>query len=383
MTKALIIGGGVAGMATAMALRHAGLDAAVYEAHPTGADGKGAFLTIMANGLDALRAIDADHLVLDHSFPSGEVRMRNHRDRSLGVLTIPVRDQSPRTIRRADLHRVLSDEAERRGVEITHGKRLSTVDDDTTAVFTDGTSVTGDLVIGADGVWSTTRTQIDADAPAPAYTGWHIVFGAVRHVPIADSGGAYYMYFGHRANCGHVTSPDGETWWFANVPSAEGEFADHTPADLRHHLVSLFAHDRTPTVDAIAATDNAQITATACYELPTVPTWHVDRLTLVGDALHVASPATTQGASMAIEDGVTLAKCLRDLPNIPAAFRAYEQLRRTRVERVVASGRRKTGPALPGPLLRLLRDRAVAKRVRRPDVDWLHLHHIDWSAGIA
>lgn len=82
---------------------------------------------------------------------------------------------------------------------------------------------------------------------------------------------------------------------------------------------------------------------------------------------------------MAIEDAVVLAKCLRDLPDITAAFHAYEQLRRARVERVVASGMRNLGPRLPGPLRRLLRDRAVARRARRPEVDWLHLHHIDWS----
>lgn len=116
MTKALVIGSGIAGMATAIALRHAGIDAAIYEARPASADGKGAFLTIMANGLDALRAVEADHLVLDHSFVSRQVRMRNGHDRGLGVLSIPAPapERGPRTMRRADLYRVLSDEARRR-----------------------------------------------------------------------------------------------------------------------------------------------------------------------------------------------------------------------------------------------------------------------------
>jgi 2-polyprenyl-6-methoxyphenol hydroxylase-like FAD-dependent oxidoreductase len=86
---------------------------------------------------------------------------------------------------------------------------------------------------------------------------------------------------------------------------------------------------------------------------------------------------------MAIEDAVTLARCLRDMSDIPSAFLAYEELRRARVERVVASGIRNLGPRLPTALKRLLRDLAVARRARRPDVDWLHLHHIDWSADTA
>jgi 2-polyprenyl-6-methoxyphenol hydroxylase-like FAD-dependent oxidoreductase len=270
---------------------------------------------------------------------------------------------------------------------IEHGKQLVRAEQDgtggVTAFFADGTQASGDLLVGADGVHSATRVLIDPRAPQPAYTGWNIVFGAVRQVLAASSRDSYYMYFGRRASCGHTISPDGETWWFANVPCAERELAGASPAQLRQRLADLFAGDHIPTVQEIRATDDAHITATACYQLPSLPTWSRAGMTLAGDAVHVASPVTTQGASMAIEDAVTLAKCLRDLPDMPAAFRAYEQLRRERVERVVAAGIRNIGPRLPGPLKRLLRDLAVARRARRPDVEWLHLHHIDWSADTA
>ncbi|GAA3440484.1 FAD-dependent monooxygenase [Kutzneria kofuensis] len=384
MSRVLVVGGGISGLTTAIALRHAGMNAAVYEAHPTGADGRGAFLTIMANGLDALRAIDAEHLVLDRSFASKEVRMLNGHDRRLGVLTIPSPDpeHGPRTMRRADLYRVLVEEARRRGVEIVHGKRLVGVrhHGSVTAFFGDGTRTGGDLLIGADGVHSTTRTLIDPNAPQPAYTGWNIAMGAARDVLPASHRDCYYMYFGRRATCGHITAPDGETWWFANVPCGEQELAGVSPAVLRQRLGDLFAGDRIGTVQAIRATADEQLTATACYQLPSLPTWSRAGMTLVGDALHVASPSTTQGASMAIEDAVTLAKCLRDDPDTTAALLAYERLRRERVERVVRTGFRKLGPRVPGPLRRLLRDRAVARRARNPDVDWLHLHHIDWDS---
>ncbi|MFI9383213.1 FAD-dependent monooxygenase [Kutzneria sp. NPDC052558] len=387
MSRILVIGGGVAGLTTAIALRHAGLHASVYEAHPDTADGRGAFLTIMANGRDALRAVDAEHVVLEQSFASRQVRMRNNRDHGLGVLTIPTPDpdRGPRTMRRADLYRALADEALRRGVEIEHGKRLAGVrhHGGVTAFFTDDSRVGGDLLIGADGVRSTTRSLIDPNAPQPTYTGWNIVMGGVRDEQPAEDRDSYFMYFGRRATCGHITTPDGETWWFANVPCGERDLAGATPAQLRQRLGELFAGDRIDTVRAIRATADDRITATACYQLPTVPTWSRAGMTLVGDALHVASPSTTQGASMAIEDGVTLAMCLRDIPDTTAALHAYERLRRERVERVVRTGFRRLGPRLPGPLRRLLRDRAVTRRVHHPEADWLHLHHIDWGTDVS
>ena len=386
MSRILVIGGGVAGLTTAIALRRAGREAAVYEAHPAGADGRGAFLTIMANGRDALRAIDAEHLVLERSFVSGEVHMRNNRDHQLGVLTIPAPDQEhgPRTMRRADLYRALADEARRRGVEIVHGKRLVGVrhHGSVTAFFADDTRTGGDVLIGADGVYSTTRTLIDPNAPAPGYTGWNIAMGSVRDVLPTSRRDCYYMYFGRRATCGHITSPDGETWWFANLPCGERELAGASPEALRRRLDTLFAGDRIDTVRAIRATADHQLTATACYQLPTLPVWSRAGMTLVGDALHAASPSTTQGASMAIEDAVTLAQCLRDIPDTTAALHSYERLRRDRVERVVRTGMRTLGPRVPGPLQRLLRDRAVTRRTRHPDADWLHLHHIDWESAV-
>lgn len=387
MSRVLVIGGGVAGMATAIALRHAGLNATVYEAHPTGADGKGAFLTIMANGLDALRAVDAEHLVLDRSFASRDVKMRNGRDRALGVLTIPTPDPEkviPRTLRRADLYRALTDEAQRRGVEVVYGKRLVAArqEGSVTAFFDDDTRTGGDLLVGADGVHSTTRTLIDPNAPRPDYTGWNIVMGAVRDVLPSSSRDSYYMYFGTKASCGHTTAPDGETWWFANVPCGEKDLVGATPAELRSRLGELFARDRIDTVEAIRATADDQFMATACFQLPTVPTWSRAGMTLVGDALHVASPVTTQGASMAIEDAVTLAHCLRDIPDTTAALRTYERLRRERVERVVNTGARMLGPKNPGPLLRMIRDWAISRQARKPDLDWLHLHHIDWDSEL-
>jgi FAD-dependent urate hydroxylase len=87
-----------------------------------------------------------------------------------------------------------------------------------------------------------------------------------------------------------------------------------------------------------------------------VPTWHRGPMIILGDAAHAPAPTSGQGASMAIEDGVTLARALRDGPSIAAAFASYEHARRERVERIVAWGARGSSSKTPGPFGRVIRD---------------------------
>jgi 2-polyprenyl-6-methoxyphenol hydroxylase-like FAD-dependent oxidoreductase len=112
-------------------------------------------------------------------------------------------------------------------------------------------------------------------------------------------------------------------------------------------------------------------------------------MVLVGDAVHAASPASGQGASMAFEDAVTLALCLRDRPSPAEAFAAYERLRRRRVEAVVARGKRAGDAKAPGPVGRWIRDRLVMplvaasmNRAGSTRDAWLTGHHIDWDSPV-
>ena len=82
---ALVIGGGIAGPATAMALQKAGIDPVVYEAHPTGADGIGVFLTLGSNGVDALRVLGADKPAVAAGFPTPGITLRSGTGKHLGV----------------------------------------------------------------------------------------------------------------------------------------------------------------------------------------------------------------------------------------------------------------------------------------------------------
>ncbi|WP_276319862.1 FAD-dependent monooxygenase [Egibacter rhizosphaerae] len=113
-----------------------------------------------------------------------------------------------------------------------------------------------------------------------------------------------------------------------------------------------------------------------------------ERMIIIGDAAHAVSPSAGQGASMAIEDAVVLAQCLRDVPAIPRAFERYEQLRRDRVESVVAQGRRNGQGKTAGAFGRVTRDlfmplamRAMFRGGRDP-FRWQWDHHIDWDAPV-
>jgi FAD-dependent urate hydroxylase len=394
--KALIVGGGVAGPVAAMALRQAGIDSVVYEAYAGGADDAGSFLTFASNGLDALRTIDAHHLVLSEGFPTPRMTIQNGTGKHLGDVplggTLPDGTVS-QTLKRADLYRALRDEAVRRGARVKYGKRLvdaETTPGGVTARFEDGTEAVGDLLIGADGIHSRTRRIIDPSAPRARYVPVLNIGGYACDVAVQAEPGTFRMVFGKRAFFGYAVHPSGEIWWFANPPRADeptgAELATIGTEQWREMLIDLFAGDDSPAVEIIRSTPG-KLAGWATYDLPSVPTWYGGSLIIIGDAAHATAPSSGQGASMAIEDAVVLARCLRDLPDTGQAFAAYERLRRARVERIVAHGARTSNSKAAGPVARVLRDLMmplILKRVARGEsLAWMHDYHIEWDAKVA
>jgi len=196
------------------------------------------------------------------------------------------------------------------------------------------------------------------------------------------------MYFGRDAFYCHMKAPDGTLWWFANVPQVRelsaAELRQITDEQWRRRLLEAFAADTTPATAVIAATDTI-VRPWNTYDFPTVPKWHTDRMVLVGDAAHAASPTSGQGASLAIEDALTLAKCLRDRPDPATAFVAYERLRRRRVEKIVADAKRRSSDKMPGPIGRTLRDLVfplVLARAGRASQDQVLDHRIHWAEPV-
>ncbi|MEU0463143.1 FAD-dependent monooxygenase [Amycolatopsis sp. NPDC006131] len=195
------------------------------------------------------------------------------------------------------------------------------------------------------------------------------------------------MVFGRGCFYSYIVHPDGDVWWFANPrqprEQTREELAAVTAEEWRARLLDLFAEDDGPARDLVTATDEL-FAGWNTYDFPKVPVWHRNRMIIVGDAAHATSPASGQGASMAIEDAVVLAKCLRDAGDVHDAFTTYESLRRHRVERVVAQGKRNGDGKTLGPVMRHLLP--LLFKLYRPGpeaMDWLYGHRIDWDSPVS
>jgi FAD-dependent urate hydroxylase len=392
---ALVIGGGIAGPVTAMALQRAGVRATMYEAYKRPTGDVGSYLTVATNGIDALGAIDAREPVLTAGFPTASNVLLSATGKRLGTVSNGGRlpdGTVAHTIKRATLSRILREEAASRGIRIEHGKRLAmaeqTADGEVVARFDDGTDAKGDLLIGCDGIHSATRRIIDPNAPAGRYVGLTNFGGYTERMSLDAEPGKWHMVFGKHAFFGYVVDPSGGAVWFANVPRSPigtEERATTTTEQWTQQLVDLFADDRGPAGELVAS-GRLEFAADNTHDLPSVPRWHSGPMVIVGDAAHAPSPTSGQGASMAIEDAVVLAKCLRDTTDIPAALGTYEEVRRDRVERIVAQGARTTRTKTPGPVGRALANillPIVFKLfVTDKKLAWLYDHHIDWEAPV-
>jgi len=389
---ALVIGGGIAGPVAAMALQRAGIRSTVYEAYHSTADGVGGGLSIAPNGLNALAVLEADETVRQIGIPMTAMVIQSWTGKRLaefgGLPGLP----TMQFVWRADLYRALHDEAARRGIRSEHGKRLVDVADAgeaVTAHFADGTQASADVLIGADGIRSTVRSLIDPAAPQPRYAGL-VSFGArVNDTGLASTGGKMHMVFGKRAFFGYQVLDDGSGGWFVNLPHrapmALAEACAVAAEDWLRVLREAFAHDRTPALELVGRTDPADLLIVGPMEdIPTVPTWSRGRMVLIGDAAHATSPSSGQGASLAIESAVQLARCLRDLPH-DQAFAAYEGLRRARVEKIIAAAARTNSDKAAGPFARVLRDLLMPvamKLLAKPEkMAWQFDYRIDWDAS--
>ena len=398
---ALVIGAGVAGSVSAIALVEAGWDVEVFEAdeHPAGL-AQGAFLTLAVNGLHALRTIRADHVARNLGFAAGQIRFVSARGKDLGAMAsgpVLADGTSARTMPRASLYAALSGLARQRGARFHHGRRLITArsgGDQVEAVFAGGATATGDVLIGADGVGSTVRALIDPDAPAPMYTGMANV-GAITPPGRIDTAreaadGDYRMIWGKRCFFGYMVTPEQEIWWYASPPARRrltpGDPRAADTAALRSGLARLLSVDQSPAAAIVAATEGPILISNQ-WEVPPVPNWHRDRMIIIGDAAHAVSPATGQGVSLACEDAVTLACHLRAADDIPAAFAGYETGRRERVHRVTEMGAMMGGTQALDPFGRVVRDLFLPRILGHisaaemmAEMSWLYEHRIDWPA---
>ena len=391
--KALIVGGGIAGPAAALALQQIGVEPIILEARPRPDGHAGSWFTLAPNGLHALEALGARQLATEHGIPSERNVMVGATGRVLGEMSlgVPLDDGTVAvTMKRSRLALALLDESERRGIEVRYGRRMSsacTDPDGVTVTVDDGSTLQADLLVGADGVWSRVRRLIDPDAAEARYVGLTNFGGITRNAPVAAAlpARAWHFVFGTRAFFGAHPTPDGDVVWFVNVPGppiTPAERAGRTTDEWRSWLAALLDDDAGPGAELVRSGE-LELSADNTHDLPRVASWHRGRMVVIGDAAHAPSPSSGQGAALALEDAVVLATSLRDADTVEAGLAAYETARRRRVERIVAAGARSSSSKIPGRTGRAVRD-AVMRLVFRYVVTersnaWVTGHRVGWA----
>lgn len=337
----LVAGGGIGGLAAALALARAGFAVRLFEQKAEPHEW-GAGLQISANGTKALRALGLeDRATIYASFPesvdlrlpgSGRVVSRV----PLGAFHAGRYGARYMHLHRADLHRVLLEAAQAHPqIAVTLGRAVAAVThggDGAGVALDDGTTVDGLAVIGADGVRSDVREGV-AGEDAPRFTGmvaWRAVVPSdgLSEVPRAHvwmGRGRHLVHYpisaGRQINLVGVVERDdwrGESWSEAGSPAEfQADFAGWHPS-----VDALLRRVATPYRWAL-------------YERHQPSVWCAGRIALLGDACHAMPPFLAQGACMALEDAVVLARRLAETPDdVPRAFRAYASDRRKRTEDV-------------------------------------------------
>jgi FAD-dependent urate hydroxylase len=347
--RILVVGAGIAGLATARALRLAGFRPEVVEELPATMSPK-AGIYLPGNASRALR-----HLGLDAPLrPLGDLIFRqvflDARGRSLfemDVAALWAGVGESRALSRADLQQVLLTGV---GGEVRYDtavKELDVFDRTAKVEFSDGGVAEYDLVIGADGRRSTIRAQ--AGLGGAAVPTGQIVYRAVVSggPPLSD----WTALLGRRSS--FIAMPMGSRRIYCHADETAPESPD--PENPVAHLRTLFADFGGPVPAILAAVEQVQVART---DEVVIEAWSRGPVLLVGDAAHATAPTLAQGAAMSFEDAVVLGEELRARPDdVPAALRAYEERRRPRCSEVRNRTRerdrtRDVPPALRDPMLR-------------------------------
>lgn len=366
--RLLVVGGGVAGAATALAARRVGLDVEVLERRPEVDPEAGSWITLASNGLDVLDRLGVLDAARALGGPGRVNRLFASGGRLLGEVPLgtPLADGTVAlTVKRSALAALLVNAAVGAGATLRLGATVVATDDDgpggIAVTCGDGSRVTGDVLVGADGVWSGVRRGLDPQAAAPRYVGLVNSGGITEEGPWAGrlEPEAWHFVFGRRCFTGAFPLPDGRVVWFVNEPRpavTPAERAATSHGAWRDHLADLASADAGPAAGLIAA-GRLELVGDNTHDLARVRRWHGPATVLVGDAVHAPSPSSGQGAAMALEDAAVLVDLLRarGLDGLPA----YEAARRRRVEGIVRAGARSTSAKMPGPVGRAVRDTAL------------------------
>jgi salicylate hydroxylase len=376
-----VIGGGIGGMAAALACAQRGARVTVLERADALRE-LGAGVQISPNGMAVLDALGVGDAVRARSVAGRTVRLLDGRaGTDVLQLDIGALPGSWQFVHRADLLAALAEAAAETGVDVLTGQPVASVaaDGDSAALHLwDGTVRTTPLAIGADGIRSVARAALGPVAPTrfTRQVAWRALIPATEDSPpearVFMGPGrhlvAYPICDGRVMNV--VAVQERKEW------AAEGWTQPDDPESLR----AAFADFAAPVRALLDDVDDVYLWG--LFRHPVAQAWHAGRLVALGDAVHPTLPFLAQGACMALEDAWVLAASLARHDRPEDAFAAYQHARRARCVRIV-------GAANANARVYHLRDplRSLAYGAMRfggamaPDAplkrfDWLYRHDV-------
>lgn len=334
---AIVIGGGVAALAVAIALRDSGIEAHIFERAPS-LRAAGGGLLLWTNAMKALRSLDLEEDVLDIATPVETTEFRTSRGEVL--CSLPIGDLGRRfggpsvIVHRGALLEVLAAELPASAMYV--GKHCTDFDafaedDIVTAYFADGSVRDANMLIGADGLHSMVRKKLRGDE-ALRQTGQVAIVGIADDCAGMMELGTAIATVGAGLRFWAGPMRGGRVYWYATVKARDGISDD--PAIAREQLLELFAGWHDPIERLIDATSDEEWIRTPIADRDPVNRWGKGRVTLIGDAAHPTTPDLGQGACQALESAVELARCVAEMDDVAAALRRYEQRRMERTAKM-------------------------------------------------
>jgi 2-polyprenyl-6-methoxyphenol hydroxylase-like FAD-dependent oxidoreductase len=325
--KIAIIGGGIGGLCTALALVRAGFEPEVYEQAPALLE-VGAAIAVWPNAMRVLQKLGCGDEILKRAGIIRQVRWLDYDGKIFRHIDFPETDAPAIALHRADLQRTLLQALPEKLVWL--GKKFEGYQNEDGALrasFADGATVSCDVLIGADGLHSRAREQALGDGP-PIFRGYTVWRGITPSTPDELKPSTAMEIFGRGQRFGIGPVGLGRTGWWATANEPEETLED--ASEHQSKLLSLFDGWYSPVLELIKATPSTAILRNSTYDRPPVRKWNDGNIILIGDAAHPTTPNLGQGGCMAIEDAAVLAGCLSRCKDANQALRNFAGIRYAR-----------------------------------------------------
>jgi 2-polyprenyl-6-methoxyphenol hydroxylase-like FAD-dependent oxidoreductase len=330
MTNIGIVGGGIGGVAAAVALHRVGIEATVYERAPELRE-VGAGMMLWPNATRVLRDLGLLEKVAALSGPNRHFLVRSSAGAILMDISLGRFDVPALCTRRADLLDALISALPAERIRLGHDFESFECRKHGVGVhFAGGISVEHDFLIGADGIRSRIRSQL-LGMHEPVYRGYTVWRGLACLTGTVPTG-ANSETWGRGQRFGILSTGGDRFTWYATANTGR----DHVDSSegRQPELLRLFAGWHEPVVNLISATDESAILKNGAYDLAPLKRWGNGKVMLLGDAAHPCTPNLGLGGCMALEDALVLAKSFRKEATPELALRRYESLRRRRTRHV-------------------------------------------------